>query len=98
MKNNMREALIDILKGPIYPMLDADPVEALADYLIDRGVTINPAVPGPSVGHDMSELCFRNGEKHMKEKVTALLMEYKTLVKSPCHEHIVEIIEMVEGL
>lgn len=34
------------------------------------GVTITAAVPGPSEDdHNIMELCFRNGERHMKEKV-----------------------------
>lgn len=34
-----REKLIEILKVPIYPNLDADPAEVVADYLLDNGVT-----------------------------------------------------------
>lgn len=34
-----REKLIEILKVPIYPHLDADPAEVAADYLLDNGVT-----------------------------------------------------------
>ena len=36
----MREKLIEILRQPIHLHLDADPTEALADYLLDSGVTI----------------------------------------------------------
>lgn len=35
-----REKLIKILSVPIYPHLDADPAEVVADYLIDNGVTV----------------------------------------------------------
>ena len=34
-----REKLIEILKVPIYPHLDADPADVVADYLMDNGVT-----------------------------------------------------------
>jgi hypothetical protein len=34
-----REKLIELLKVPIYPHLDADPAEVVADYLLDNGVT-----------------------------------------------------------
>ena len=33
-----RERLVEILKKPIYPRLDADPNEVVADYLLDNGV------------------------------------------------------------
>ena len=36
---NTREKLIEILRVPIYPHLDADPAEVVADYLLDNGVT-----------------------------------------------------------
>ena len=36
----MKERLMEILRNPIYPHLDVDPIEALADYLIDSGVVI----------------------------------------------------------
>jgi hypothetical protein len=36
----MREKLIEILSVPIYPHELVDPIEAVADYLIDNGVTI----------------------------------------------------------
>lgn len=32
-----RERLIQILRVPIYPHLDADPAEVVADYLLDNG-------------------------------------------------------------
>lgn len=34
-----RERLIEILNVPIHPRLDVDPLEAVADYLLDNGVT-----------------------------------------------------------
>ena len=34
-----REMLIQLLRVPIYPRLGADPVEVVADYLLDNGLT-----------------------------------------------------------
>ena len=63
------------------------------------GITITPAIPGPSdADPNIMELCFHNGEQHMKEKVISLLMEHRTQVMGECHEHVVEIIKMVEAL
>ena len=36
-----REELIEILRKPIFLHELADPIEAVADYLLDSGVTIN---------------------------------------------------------
>lgn len=57
-----------------------------------------PAVPGPDDLYNVSEMAFHNGEQHMKEKIIARLMEHKTQVKGVCHAHVVEIIQMVEGM
>ena len=35
-----REKLIEILRKPIFPHELVDPIEAVADYLLDNGVTI----------------------------------------------------------
>lgn len=40
-----REKLIEILKVPIFPHLDADPAEVVADYLLDNGVTFQKWIP-----------------------------------------------------
>lgn len=40
-----REKLIEILRVPIYPHLDADPAEVVADYLLDNGVTVQLWIP-----------------------------------------------------
>lgn len=71
---DVRERLIQILSVPIYPRLDADPAEVVADYLLDNGITITPAAPGPTDENpNIMELCFHNGEQHMKEKIIAQL-------------------------
>ena len=40
-----RERLLEILNVPIYPHEDVDPLEAVADYLIDNGVTFQKWIP-----------------------------------------------------
>ena len=37
---DVREKLIGILRKPIFPHELVDPIEAVADYLIDSGVTV----------------------------------------------------------
>lgn len=39
---DVREKLVEILRMPIFPheLVDVDPVEAVADYLLDNGVTV----------------------------------------------------------
>lgn len=41
----MREKLIEILRKPIFPHELVDPIEAVADYLLDSGVTIQRWIP-----------------------------------------------------
>ena len=40
-----REKPIEILRKPIFPHELADPVEAVADYLLDSGVTVQQWIP-----------------------------------------------------
>lgn len=37
---DIRKKLVELMKVPIYPRLDADPAEVVADYLLDNGVTV----------------------------------------------------------
>lgn len=37
---DVREKLVEILRKPIFPHELADPIEAVADYLLDSGVTV----------------------------------------------------------
>jgi transcriptional regulator with XRE-family HTH domain len=78
-------------------------IEKLADALCVSIDTLTgrevPAVPGPMENDpNMAELCFRNGEAHMKEKVIALLMEHKVCTDGVCHRHITQIIQKIEKL
>ena len=42
---DVREKLIDILRKPIFPHELVDPTEAVADYLLDSGVTVQEWIP-----------------------------------------------------
>lgn len=49
-------------------------IDRLADYLLANGVSITPEIPGPEIADpNIMELCFHNGEQHMKEKCILLL-------------------------
>lgn len=73
---NVREKLIDILRKPIFPHELVDPTEAVADYLIDSGVTVQEWI---SVDDRLPEpeqyviLCTREtetyGKHHEKKKI-----------------------------
>ena len=45
----MREKLIEILRKPIFPHELVDPIEAVADYLLDSGVMVIPLKVGDVV-------------------------------------------------
>ena len=51
---DVREKLIEILRKPIFPHELVDPTEAVADYLIDSGVTVQEWV---SVKDRMPDSC-----------------------------------------
>lgn len=71
-------------------------IEECADHLIANGVTITPAVPGPSESDpNIMELCFHNGEQHMKEKIIAQLQSVAESM--PCIT-LSQAIKMVEDL
>ena len=40
-----KEKLVDILRKPIFPHELVDPIEAVADYLLDSGVTVQEWIP-----------------------------------------------------
>ena len=42
---DVREKLIEILRKPIFPHELVDPTEAVADYLLDNGVTVQEWIP-----------------------------------------------------
>ena len=43
--NHIREKLVEILRKPIFPHELVDPIEAVADYLLDSGVTVQEWIP-----------------------------------------------------
>lgn len=45
----MRDKLIEILRKPIFPHELADPIEAVADYLLDNGIIVLPCKAGDTV-------------------------------------------------
>ena len=45
MSMNVMEKLIEILRKPIFPHELVDPTEAVADYLLDNGVTVQEWIP-----------------------------------------------------
>ena len=61
---DVREKLIEILRKPIFPHELADPTEAVADYLLDSGVTVqewisvNDRLPKPFE----NVIVFRDGK------------------------------------
>ena len=42
---DVTEKLLEILRKPIFPHELADPTEAVADYLLDNGVTVQEWIP-----------------------------------------------------
>ena len=50
---DVREKLIEILRKPIFPHELVDPTEAVADYLLDSGVTVQEWV---SVENELPEV------------------------------------------
>ena len=42
---DVREKLIEILRKPIFPNELVDPTEAVSDYLLDNGVTVQEWIP-----------------------------------------------------
>lgn len=88
------DTAVEQLSGLI---LLSDHEKDILNLYIDQCMAV-PVVPGRKFDHDMSEACFRNGERNMKEKVISCLMEYKTHVNGACHAHVTEIIRTVEEL
>ena len=55
-----RERLLEILNVPIYPHENVDPLEAVADYLLDNGVRV-PVLCKDCKHYDNSEgICWCN--------------------------------------
>lgn len=46
---DVREKLVEILRKPIFPHELVDPIEAVADYLLDSGITVLPCNVGDKI-------------------------------------------------
>lgn len=106
---DVRKKLIELLTGAGNAVVDkaienhstfgmsyTEQREIEADYLISKGVTITPAVPGPSEADpNIMELCFKNGERHMKEKIGKELT--RIAEHMPCIT-LAQAMAMLEGL
>lgn len=74
-------------------------MEKLAKAMgISVSTILSTAEGNEKAEQEMIELCFRNGEKHMKQKVIGILMDQKTKPNGFCHDHIVQLIKQVESL
>ena len=79
---------LDILDGLSY-------WDDAAEYLIANGVTFAPAIPGPELADpNIMELCFHNGERHMKEKIC---MELTRIAEYMPYITVAQAIAMLEG-
>lgn len=68
----------------------------LADFLISSGLFTTPAIPGPTTEDpNIMELCFRNGENHMRDKIKTRLLKLST--DMPCVP-ISQVIKILEDL
>lgn len=68
----------------------------LADFLVEYGLFTVPATPGPAADNpNMMELCFHNGERHMKEKIGKELT--RIAEHMPCIT-LAQALSMIEGL
>ena len=67
-----REKLIDLLKVPIYPRIDADPAEVVADYLLDNGVTVQQWIPAeePPEKEGSYLVCSKTGKVYTSHYYT----------------------------
>lgn len=89
----MKEKLINLLFEYLDPKAT---LGELADNLIANGVTFAPSIPGPDVADpNIMELCFKNGEKHMKDKVCRELT--RIAEHMPCIT-LAQAIQLLEGL
>lgn len=68
----------------------------IADHLLANGVTITPEILGPEMADpNIMELCFHNGENHMRDKIKTSLL--KLSADMPCVT-ISQVIKILEDL
>ena len=65
---DVKEKLIEILRKPIFPHELADPIEAVADYLLDSGVTVQEwvSVDERAIGNSVF-LSYAEAEAHLPQ-------------------------------
>ena len=73
---DVREKLIEILRKPIFPHELVDPIEAVADYLLDSGVTVQEWI---SVDERLPDLIPCNAGTAYSEAVNVLTSGRKVL-------------------
>ena len=62
---SVREKLIEILRKPIFPHELVDPTEAVADYLLDNGVTVQEY--GEWVQHCFEIECIKCHQEALRD-------------------------------
>lgn len=68
----------------------------LADFLMNSDMFTKPTTPGPSEADpNMMELCFKNGEQHMRDKIRTSLKNISADI--PCIP-ISQVIKIMEDL
>lgn len=66
---DIREKLIEILREPIFPHEMVDPIEAVADYLLDNGVTVQE-------WHSVNERMPEDLEENKGKKAINCIVEH----------------------
>lgn len=68
----IREKLIEIMKVPIFSHEQADPAEAVADYMLDNGVTVQQWIPAskPPEKEGSYLVCSKTGKVYTSHYYT----------------------------
>lgn len=91
-----REKLTQLIYDNPEYYLSEGKCREIADHLIANGVTFASAVPGPSdADPNIMELCFHNGEQHMKDKI---ISKFQGVAESMACITLAQAIKMVEDL
>lgn len=89
-----RERLLEILNKPIFPHEMVDPLEAVADYLLDNGVTFASADYGwPIFGESVR---LADGDS-IEEAKRVMLDSLVYSVRDICEQYDCFIVETVDG-
>lgn len=74
---NTREKLIELLRVQVYPHLEADPYEVIADHLIANGVTVQQWIPVTERLPEKAEKCLVLAPSKMGSGYISYLAWYK---------------------